>query len=121
MDEIFKGKKKKGLETGDISLLMSIKNNRKSKEREWNGFHYSCSYRSVEGIMSIMSNLRSSEPLLDTDPSGLRPCDLLPIPELNFFNLYSWGVGTDYQLGYPKDKQPYPKKIDLKPSNYPPE
>ena len=121
MDSIFAGIFYKGLENGDTKLLSNIKSNEKNKARNWNGLHYACQYRNIPGIAAILKNLRGYDALLETDYFGQRPCDLLPLPEITFFNLYSWGVGADYQLGYPKDKQLFPKKIDIKPLNYPAE
>jgi hypothetical protein len=58
---------------------------------------------------------------MDVDKNDRRPCDLLPLPELNLFNLYTFGVAPDFQLGYAKDKQGFPKKVDFHSLKHPAE
>ena len=121
MEDYFSGTSKIGLESGDTSYLSSLKSPVQSRSRGWNVLHYACQLRRLSSIHSILSNPKPITYLSSPDLSERRPCDLLPSPELSFFSLYSWGVGSDYQLGYPKDKQLQPKKIDLRPSIHPAE
>jgi hypothetical protein len=102
-----------GLENGDLSALFEIPQSAKSKLRSWTPIHYASAFRSLTGITHCLRSLKSSEVLQNTENKTIRPCDLLPTPELSLFNLYTWGVGSDYQLGYAKDKQLHPKKIEM--------
>lgn len=121
MENLFKSKRKSDLESGDLTCLTCIKSLEKDPNRGWNVLHYACQLRNVSSIYSILSSKNPVSYLASTDKASRRPCDLLPVPELNFFNLYSWGVGSDYQLGYPKEKQLQAKKIELFPIVFPSE
>jgi hypothetical protein len=101
-----------GLENSSLSCLLNVRTNARSSSRNWTGLHYACAFRSIPGIFSILSN-KLSDSLTAQSPDCTRPCDLLPLPELSLCTLYSWGVGSDYQLGYPKDRQHVAKRVDL--------
>ncbi|CAG9318293.1 unnamed protein product [Blepharisma stoltei] len=94
----------------------------KSPTRQWNILHYACQLRELQWIHYILQRSKKSHILLTGLDSSLnRPCDLLPINESpNLGQLYSWGAGPDYQLGYAKEKQINPKKLEFSPSHLPP-
>ena len=99
------------LEAQDFSAFSSPPSG-KSESRGWSSLHYACQSRLISGIISSLS-LRRPESLTDLGKDQNRACDLLPVPELSHFNLYSFGFASDYQLGYAKEKQLIPKKIDF--------
>lgn len=99
------------LEAQDFSVFSSPPCG-KSESRGWSSLHYACQYRLISGIISSLSQ-RKPEALTDLGKDQSRACDLLPVPELSHFNLYSFGFASDYQLGYAKEKQLIPKKIDF--------
>lgn len=101
-----------GLESGDFSVFSTIQAC-KSPLRTWTPLHYACQYRTLSGLITLLHQKSTIPSLTDLDNSNSRPCDLLPTPSLSHFNLYTYGKAPDYQLGYPKDKQTYPKKVDF--------
>mmetsp|Transcript_2118 Transcript_2118/g.3387 ORF Transcript_2118/g.3387 Transcript_2118/m.3387 type:complete len:605 (-) Transcript_2118:1357-3171(-) len=105
----------KSLETGDFSQVFDQKAaTLKNPIRGWNALHYACQFRNLSAMLGILKKAPyPTDMLAAQDNSGQRPCDLLPLSEGNFGSLFSWGVGPDFQLGYSKEKQNLPRKVEF--------
>ena len=105
----------RSLETGDFSQVCDQKaGTLKNPIRGWNALHYACQFRNLPAMLGILKKTNYPAGMLAAqDNSGQRPCDLLPLSEGNFGSLFSWGVGPDFQLGYSKEKQNLPRKVEF--------
>lgn len=79
---------------------------------------HACASHDLVAVMQVLAKSDDPSGLLATmfvrpTQEGLLPADLwTQKPEaMQSTELYSWGVGHNFQLGYVKDKQTYPKRI----------
>jgi len=74
---------------------------------------HACATHDLVGTLEILTKAEDACGLLSTMFEETLPSDLWlqPGQVVRSTELFSWGVGHNFQLGYAKDKQTYPKRL----------